>query len=181
MSYITQPDPGRNHLNPGHHGVVGDVADAFSLDGGLADQEHFAGVAMPAALDHGNVDIDDVAIFQPPLAGNSVADHVIDRGTNGFWKSPIIQGRRYGILLHRYVLVTDIVQFSRGHAGLDIGRIMRSTSAASWPATRIFAISSLFFSMIPIFLRFAAVVCSDLNKSNPVAKGNIVHAFCPMT
>jgi hypothetical protein len=44
---------------------------------GLADVEHAAGVAVEAVLDHGDVDVDDVARLEHLVAGNAVADLVL--------------------------------------------------------------------------------------------------------
>src|SRR5690606_8298170 len=47
----------------------------------LADVVHAPGVAVPAVLDHGDVDVQDVAVLQHlALAGDAVADDVVDRG-----------------------------------------------------------------------------------------------------
>ena len=56
------------------HRLVGDFAQPLRLDRRLADVEHAAGVAVKAVLDHGDVDVDDVAGLEPLVAGNAVAD-----------------------------------------------------------------------------------------------------------
>jgi len=48
----------------------------------LADDEHAAGVAVPAVLDDGDVDVDDVALFERLVIGDAVANLVVDRGAN---------------------------------------------------------------------------------------------------
>lgn len=39
---------------------------------------------VPAILDGRDVEVDDVAVFQRPVAGYAVADLLVDRGTDGF-------------------------------------------------------------------------------------------------
>jgi hypothetical protein len=56
------------------HGLVGDLAQALGGDRAFADDEHAAGVAVPAVLDDGDVDVDDVAVLQRPVVGDAVAD-----------------------------------------------------------------------------------------------------------
>src|SRR5690554_569841 len=59
----------------------------------LTDVVHAAGVAKPAILDDRNVDIHDVAVFQDFLAGNAMADHMIDRRADGCGKRRIPRRR----------------------------------------------------------------------------------------
>ena len=62
------------------HRLVGDLAQALGGDRAFADDEHAAGVAVPAVLDDGDVDVDDVAVLQRPVVRDAVADLVVDRG-----------------------------------------------------------------------------------------------------
>jgi hypothetical protein len=64
------------------HALVGDLAQATRLHRGLADVEHAAGVAVPAVLDDGDVDVDDVAIAQHLVARHAVANLVVHRGAD---------------------------------------------------------------------------------------------------
>ena len=61
------------------HRLVGDVDQPPRLDRRRADVEHAARVAVEAVLDHGDVDVDDVAGLQLLVAGDAVADDVVDR------------------------------------------------------------------------------------------------------
>src|SRR5678816_2957148 len=71
------------HLLYAQHGCfIGNLAQAFGFDGRLADPVHAAGVAVPAIDDDGNVDIDDIAVFEFQIARDAVADHVIDRSAD---------------------------------------------------------------------------------------------------
>src|SRR5690606_32243169 len=65
------------------HGLAGHVDQAPGLDAGFADEIHPAGVTVPAVLDDGDVDVDDVAVLQDlGVAGDAVADDVVDRGAD---------------------------------------------------------------------------------------------------
>jgi hypothetical protein len=107
-----------------------------------ADLEHPAGVAVVAVLDHGDVDVDDIAFFQLLRAGNAMADHMIDRGADGFGKAAIVERRRNRLLHIDHVVMANPVQFFGGDALAHMGPIISSTSAANRPATRIFSISA---------------------------------------
>ena len=48
---------------------LGDSRQAPGQDGGLADEEHLARVAVVAVLDDGDVDVDDVPFFSRLLPG----------------------------------------------------------------------------------------------------------------
>src|SRR5262249_29137474 len=65
-----------------HHGFVRDVHQALRFARHVADAVHAARVAVPAINNDGDVDIDDVAATERPVAGDAVADGVIDRGAN---------------------------------------------------------------------------------------------------
>ena len=92
----------------------------YTLDGGFACEEHAAGVAMEAVLDNGDIHVDSVARAQLSVAGNAVADHVVDGGADRLGESPVIQGGRNGALHVNDKIVADAVQFVSGHPWLDM-------------------------------------------------------------
>lgn len=71
-------------LDAGHHAGVGDVNQALGLWADLTNGVHAAGVAVVAVFFDGNVDVEDVAVFQGFVVGYAVADDVIDGGAAGF-------------------------------------------------------------------------------------------------
>ncbi len=108
------------------HGVEGQVDQSLGRNRCFSNHEHPAGVAEPAVLDDGHVDVDDVALFQRLVVGNAVADHVVDRGaqrsrvgrvTGGL----VTQRGRNGALLLQ-ALGSQAVDLAGGDAGLDVGR-----------------------------------------------------------
>jgi hypothetical protein len=76
---VAQVDAGFHPGDAVPHGVIGQRHQPLGGDRDLADHEHAAGVAVPAVLDHGDVDVDDVALFQRLFVGDAVAHHVVDR------------------------------------------------------------------------------------------------------
>src|SRR5690606_11726577 len=92
--------------------------------GAFADDEHAAVVTMPAVLDDGDVEVDDVALFQRPLVGDAVADAVIDRGANRLRVRRAATGRVVqrggdGALHIDHVVVGEAVQLFGGDARFD--------------------------------------------------------------
>src|SRR4051794_23719831 len=57
-----------------HHRLIGDLDQPLRLARDRPDGIHPAGIAIPAVDDEGDVDIDDVAFLQRPVAGHAVAD-----------------------------------------------------------------------------------------------------------
>lgn len=117
---IAEMDARFDHFDAQFHAFVTDAADALGENTGLADKEHLASVAVVAVLNDGDVDIDDVAVFQFFVAGDAVTNLVIHRSTDGFRKAVIVQRGR-DRLLHVYgVVVADFVQLVGGDPGFDV-------------------------------------------------------------
>ena len=79
---VAQVGPRLDHHDAVPHGVKGKAAKPLGGDRAVAHDEHAAGVAMPAILDDGYVDVDDVALFERFFVRNAVANLVIDRCAN---------------------------------------------------------------------------------------------------
>jgi len=54
---------------------------------------------VPALEDDGDVDVEDVALDQLALAGDAVADDMVDRGADRARKAAIIERRRDGAMI----------------------------------------------------------------------------------
>jgi len=117
---IAQVNAGFHQLNAQHHAFVADAAQALGENGRLADEEHLAGITVVAVFDDGDVDIDDVAVFQLFITGNAVADLVVHRGADGFGEAVVVERGGNGQLLVDRVIVANLVQFVGGDAGLDM-------------------------------------------------------------
>ena len=118
---IAQAHAGPHHLDAGQHALAGGVHQPLGQHRGLAHVVHLAGVAVPAVLDDGDVDIKDVALFEHLfLVGNPVADHIIHRCAYRLREAPVAQAGGDGVLLVDDVVVADAVQFLGGDPGLDV-------------------------------------------------------------
>ena len=76
-------------------------------------------IAVPAVKDQRHVDIDDVAILQRLVAGNSVADHMIERRAGRFLVAAIHQRCGKSVVVHRVFKHQAIDLFGR-HTWTDV-------------------------------------------------------------
>src|SRR5690606_4232922 len=102
-SDVAQARARAHHDDATPHGLVGDGAQAPRGDGGVADDEHAAGIPVPAVLDHGDIDVEDVALLEELVVRNAVADLVVDRGADRLGigdvaATAVVQGRGNGLL-----------------------------------------------------------------------------------
>ena len=89
---IAEGRAGFDDFNAFHHGIIGDFGEAFCFDRDfITDIIHARCVAVPAIKDDGNVDIDDVTIEQFFVAGNTVANHMVDGSADGFGEAFITE------------------------------------------------------------------------------------------
>ena len=119
--------PGAHLHDAVPHRLVGELAQALRGDRAGADDEHAARVAVPAVLDDGDVDVDDVAVLQRPLVGDAVADLVVDRGADRLRvrlvaRGRVVQRRGDGLLHVDDVVVRQAVELFGRDAGLDVLR-----------------------------------------------------------
>ena len=117
---ITEVDSWLDHLDTYAHALIAYSTDSLGLKRRFADQEHFTGVAVVAVFDDGDVDVDDIAVFETSVAGNAVAYLMIHRGANGFGKPMVVEWRRDRLLVFDDVLMTDIVQLPGRNARHDM-------------------------------------------------------------
>jgi hypothetical protein len=110
-AYVAKSGAWPDQFYPCQHGFTGDAAEPLSLNIRLANSKHSAAVTMEIILNDGDINIDDVAFFQFFIGRNTMADHVVDRGTDGFGETAVVQRGRNGLLGIDDVVVTDAVQF----------------------------------------------------------------------
>ena len=105
-------------LDAAHHGVLRalDEQVGFFVDG--ADLEHRAGVAVDAVLVGGDVDIDDVTVFERTVVRDAVANDLVNGSANGLGEAHVAQARRVGVVRDAE-LVADAVELLGGDAGCD--------------------------------------------------------------
>ena len=112
--------PGFTDSDAAHHRVIGDVDQSLGLQLHVADEIHAAGVAVPAVDDHGDVDIDDVAVAQRLVVRNAVADDVVDRGAERVAIAAIAEAGR-NAAMRGGVVEGQLVEIFGGDAGLHLG------------------------------------------------------------
>ena len=104
-----------------HHRFVSDVDQPPRFERNtLADKKHPAGVAVPAVEDHGHVDVEDVALHQPALPRDPVADDMVDRGANRFREAAVVERSRNCIVIDNEP-VAETIEVLGGHPRLDVG------------------------------------------------------------
>src|SRR5712692_171460 len=122
---VTEKSPGAHLTDAEPHALVSGLAQPLCLDRRFADVVHAAGIAVKTVLDHGDVDIQDIAGLEHALPWNAVADLVVDRGADRFRKG-LVAGRgviqRGGdrLLLLDDQIMAKTVEFAGGDSGLDV-------------------------------------------------------------
>ena len=122
MPDIAQGRSGADDANTGAHGVVSGFHQAPRFRARLTHEVHAAGVAVPAVLDHGDVDIDDVAVFQRGGCRDAMAHDVVHRGADCFREAVITHVAGDSLLHIDDVVVAELVQLVCGHAGFNVFR-----------------------------------------------------------
>ena len=110
---------GLSGLNAEHQAFISYIDQTLGLHRHVADEEHAAGVAVPAIQLRRHVDVDDVAILQFLVRRNAVANDVVDRDAAAMRIAAIAQGRRDSATAHRHV-ADNVVEFFRAYAGHDM-------------------------------------------------------------
>jgi len=77
-------------------------------------------VAVITFVIKGDVEIDDIPVPQFTLVRNAVADGLVDRGADGFWKFPITKGRRVRIPINDS-LMDNGINFICGDSRVHVG------------------------------------------------------------
>ena len=118
---IAERRAGPHLLDTLHHRLERDLAQPLGENGRLADEIHATGVAVPAILDHGDIDVDDVAVLEDfSRARDAVADDVVDRRAHSLGKALVADVRRHRFLHIDDVIVGDRIDFFGRGAGLDV-------------------------------------------------------------
>src|SRR3990172_8422993 len=104
MADIAEMRTGTHLLDAAVHALVRNLDQAPPLYRWLAHEKHAAGVSVKSVLDHGHVDVNDVALFQALFARYAVTNLVIHRGAYRSREAPVVE--RCG---NRVLLVNDVV------------------------------------------------------------------------
>ena len=124
MADIAERRAGSDCIDTFPEALKGDVAETLGQGRNLANGKHPARVAIPAILNHRDVQIDDIALFELLVAGNAMADLVIDRGADRFGVGRVarwlvVEGCRDRPLYVDHVVVTEAVELTGRDAGFD--------------------------------------------------------------
>ena len=103
-----------------HQAFMGDVDQLRGFERHIANKIHAARVAMPAIENWGDVDVDDVPVLQRLVAGDAVADDMVDRGAATLGKATIAEGGRHSSGLERHPAY-DVVELASRHTGNHLG------------------------------------------------------------
>ena len=118
---IAEMPPGSNSLDAQVQALMADLGQSLRQDAGVSHEKGLAGIAMIAVLDERNVDVNNVAIFQDLfIAWDTVADHVINRGADRFWKPLVVERRWNGCLFVDCVIMTDTIEFAGADPRSDV-------------------------------------------------------------
>src|SRR5690606_2228991 len=118
---IAQGRPRPDRADPAPHRLEGGFHQPPRHHRRAADAIHAAGVAVPAVLDDGHVDVEDVPVPEHlGLAGDAVADHVVDRGAHRLGIAAVADIGRHRALHLDDMVVADPVQLLGGRPGLDV-------------------------------------------------------------
>lgn len=119
MADIAHMIAGLGLFNAEHQAFVSDIDQALCLDRNIADQKHAAGVAMPSVQHWRNIDIDDVAIFQPLIGWDTMADDMVDAGAAAMRITAIAERCGYSTGAQGH-LADNVVQFFGRHTRHDV-------------------------------------------------------------
>ena len=87
----------------------------------LSDRVRGIQVAVEALMVQGDVEVDNVAILERPLVGDTVADDLIDRGADALGVSMVSKWAWVAVALDG-LLKDDLVNLVGGDARADMGR-----------------------------------------------------------
>src|SRR5579864_2955390 len=100
---------------------IGDVDKLARFQTHIANQVHPARVSVPAIEDRSDVDVDDVALLEWAIAGDSVADDMIDRDAAALGIAAIAKRRWHSAALERQP-IDDLVERLGRNSGNDMRR-----------------------------------------------------------
>ncbi len=110
--------PGPDRLDRAHGRLVGALDQQPVLLRGVAGDEGGVGVAVDAADERGDVDVDDVAVLDHGGVGDAVADDLVQARAARLREAAVAQRRRVRVVVDEE-LVDHPVHLVRGHPGSD--------------------------------------------------------------
>lgn len=114
----------------GLHGAVEGFFGAFNEQAGffvdVADEQGLVGVAVHIVQVGGDVQVEDVAVFEDGGVGDAVADDLVEGGADGLGEAPVVDGGGVGpvvadVFVDEYVNVVGGGAGDRNFLGFDDG------------------------------------------------------------
>jgi hypothetical protein len=122
----------RDRPDTAHHRLVGSLDQQPRFLVHVAGQEGGVGVAVHAADESGDVNVDDVAVVDQRVVGYPVADDLVQRGAQRLRVAAVAQRAGVGAVADQ-VVVAHLVQVvgrdARGHSGADRRQRLRGQLA----------------------------------------------------
>ena len=176
-------------LDTEHQTFIGHVDKAFGFHRHIADEEHAAGVAVPAIKLRRHVDIDDVAVLQLLVRWDAVANDMIDRNTAAMRIAAVAQSRRNPATAKCH-LADDIVEFFGAHSRHNM-RHQRVECLGSEPS----GLAHAFEALRPVQFdnpvagnaclsgrdAYILIHASNIEAFSPLCEGAVVGYRTPMT
>ncbi len=89
-----------DHLHSGFEALSGNLDDFDGIFSRGADEEGFIGVGIIAIEYRGDVDVGNIAVFEHTVSGNAMTNDLVDRNTDAFGESPVVQRRWRGTVFN---------------------------------------------------------------------------------
>ena len=118
MTDVAKGIAGTHRLDALHQRIMGHLDQTLGLARQVSGHIHPAGVTEPAIDDHGDVDVQDIAVFQHLRPWNAVADDMVHRNARGVLVA-LVPDRRRNHPAPRHLFGDEIVQRLGGHTGCD--------------------------------------------------------------
>ena len=91
LANVTQSSSRLNLFNTAIKAFLSDINQALCMRLGFANHKHFAGIAVIAVFDDGDIDIYDVVAFKNSIfSWNTMTNYLIDGSANRFWKTFVV-------------------------------------------------------------------------------------------
>ena len=118
---IAERGAGAGGLDAEHQAFIGDIDEFLRLQRHVADEEHAAGIAVPAIDNDRDIDVDDIAVLELAGRRNAVADDVIDADAQAVAEAAIEDGRRI-MAGSAHEFPSHAIKIKRHHIGHDMRR-----------------------------------------------------------
>jgi hypothetical protein len=109
---ITQMSPWGNGIDSLHEAFLRSGDKPLGKNRGLSDREHAARIPVKAVFNDGDVNIDDIAVFESFRSRDTMTYDMVNAGTDRPREPPVIQRGRDGIQSFYDVAMANLIDFS---------------------------------------------------------------------